>query len=187
MGRAQQAHLDELVAQNIRALVEERRRFDAQTSLQQRIADAITGFTGSMKFVYLHAVVFGGWLLVNGGVLPVLPKWDPYPFVMLAMAASVEAIFLSTFVLISQNRMSEIADRRADLDLQINMLTEQEVTRVLAVVDAVAEKLGVDAPHREEIAVLKQDVRPERVLRELETQREAAEEGPPSSAAPTSM
>ena len=74
---------------------------------------------------------------------PGLRPFDPFPFVMLAMAASVEAIFLSTFVLISQNRMAELADKRADLDLQINLLSEHEITRLVKLLDAVAKRLGI--------------------------------------------
>jgi uncharacterized membrane protein len=76
-----------------------------------------------MRFVYLHVVLFGVWLLVNLGVVPGVPRFDP-SFVVLAMVASVEAIFLSTFVLIMQNRMAATADKRADLDLHISLLTE---------------------------------------------------------------
>lgn len=162
--------LRDVVARNIRALVQERRKFEARKSRQERIADAITRFTGSMAFVYLHATFFGGWLLLNSGIFPWIRPWDPFPFVMLAMEASVEAIFLSTFVLISQNRMQELADRRADLDLHINLLAEHEVTKLLAVADAVATKLGIESAEREVIDALKKDVEPEAVLREIEAQ-----------------
>ena len=80
-----------------------------------------------MRFVYLHLALFGGWIIVNLGLIPGLRPFDP-SFVVLAMVASVEAIFLSTFVLISQNRMAAAADRRADLDLQVSLLAEHEIT-----------------------------------------------------------
>ena len=78
---------------------------------------------------------------MNSGIVPRHP-WDPFPFPILAMLASVEAIFLSTFVLIGQHRMTQIADQRAELDLQINLLAEHEITHVLQLIDAIAKRLG---------------------------------------------
>ena len=89
------------------------------------------------------------------------------------MVASVEAIFLSTFVLISQNRMAAAADKRDDLDLQINLLSEHEVTKLVALVSAMANKLGVRTDIDHEVEELKQDVAPEVVLDEIEEQQEA--------------
>lgn len=157
-----------IVQRNIQALVDERRKADARMSRQERIAARITAFTGSMTFVYLHAVGFGGWILLNVGLIPGVKPFDPFPFVMLAMWASVEAIFLSTFVLISQNRMAELADRRADLDLQVSLLAEHEITRLIHLVDELSRNLGVKKgpdPHLEE---LKRDVAPEKVLQEMD-------------------
>jgi uncharacterized membrane protein len=165
-----------IVHRNIQALVDERRKSDARMSLQHRIAARITAFTGSMPFVYLHAVLFGGWILVNLGWIPGVKPFDPFPFVMLAMWASVEAIFLSTFVLISQNRMSELADRRADLDLQVSLLAEHEITRLIHLVDELSRHMGVKKeadPHLEE---LKRDVAPEKVLQEMDKTQHHEEE-----------
>ncbi|WP_043344668.1 DUF1003 domain-containing protein, partial [Belnapia moabensis] len=108
---------------NIKALENRRREEAAAATREERIAETITRFTGSMIFVYIHLALYGAWILVNLGLIPSVPKFDP-SFVVLAMEASVEAIFLSTFVLISQNRMAATADKRADLDLQISLLTE---------------------------------------------------------------
>jgi len=153
---------------NIHSLVELRRELEARKGLQERTADAITRFTGSMPFVYLHALLFGGWLLLNSGLIPGVKPWDPFPFVMLAMWASVEAIFLSTFVLISQNRMAKLADQRAELDLQVSLLSEHEITRLVELTDAIAQHLGVDEGRAEDLHELKQNVKPEQVLGEIE-------------------
>jgi uncharacterized membrane protein len=158
-----------VVHRNIHALMAVRKGFEATKSFQDRTADTITRFVGSMPFVYIHAVWFGGWLLLNSGHVPGVTPFDPFPFVMLAMIASVEAIFLSTFVLISQNRMAVLADKRADLDLQINLLAEHEITRLIAIADAIAERVGAKAVPAEAIAELKRDVDPELVLRTIET------------------
>ena len=156
-----------VVRRNIHAMLEVRRASERAKRFDEKFADAITTFTGSMTFVLLHASFVGGWLLVNTGILPGLRPFDPFPFVMLAMIASVEAIFLSKFVLISQNRMAALADKRADLDLQINLLAEHEVTRLIALVEQVAARVGVAVERPHDLDELKQDVRPERVLDEI--------------------
>jgi uncharacterized membrane protein len=124
-----------------------------------------------MLFVYLHLAFYGSWILVNLGVVAGMPKFDP-SFVILAMEASVEAIFLSTFVLISQNRTSAAADKRADLDLQINLLTEHELTKLAEVVTAIAARLQVEVGGNSEIEEIKKDVAPEAVLDEIEAAEE---------------
>jgi uncharacterized membrane protein len=155
-----------VMERNIRALIERRRIQEQRVSRQVRIADAITRFTGSMAFVYIHAVIFGAWIIGNLPMMP-WPKFDP-SFVVLAMVASVEAIFLSTFVLISQNRMQERADKRADLDLQVNLLGEHEITRLISLVKRIGEKLDVEESRNPELEELEQDVAPEKVLDALE-------------------
>lgn len=147
-----------------------RDREESSATVEERVAEAITRFTGSMRFVYLHLVIFGLWIIINLGVVPGLPKFDP-SFVILAMVASVEAIFLSTFILISQNRMTAAADKRAELDLQINLLAEHEVTKLVALVAAVADRIGVQTEVDPEVDELKEDVAPEAVLDEIEERK----------------
>lgn len=158
--------LNASLERNISALVERRRRLAARASLQDRVAGHISDFAGSMVFVYLHLVLFGGWIAVNTGLLPLMPAWDP-SLVVLAMMASVEAIFLSTFVLINQNRMAAADAERAELDLQINLLNEHETTKLIALVDAIARHLDVEGSGDREVEELKRDVSPERVLDRL--------------------
>jgi uncharacterized membrane protein len=159
--------LSPVLERNIRALRERRRAEEAQASRQAKIADAITAFTGSMAFVCIHIVVFGFWAAANLGWIPGVPKWDE-SFVILGTSASVEAIFLSTFVLISQNRMAAAADKRADLDLQISLLSEHEVTKLVTLVSGIADRLDVRTEVDREVPELKQDVAPEAVLDEIE-------------------
>src|SRR5829696_5242984 len=163
----QPAGLTPVLERNIHALEARRRREERRAPAQERIADAVTRFTGSMPFVYLHLAIFGFWIMANLGWVPGVPKWDE-SFVVLAMIASVEAIFLSTFVLISQNRMQAAADKRADLDLQISLLAEHEVTKLATVVSAIAQRLNVRSEMDGELEEIKQDVAPEAVLDELE-------------------
>ena len=154
---------------NIQRLSERERRTAANAPASQRAADAITRFTGSMTFVAIHLALYGGWILVNLGVAPALPRFDP-TFVVLAMVASVEAIFLSTFVLISQNREAEANRRRAELDLHVNLLAEHELTRLADLIDRIARKLEVpvDAPV---LAEIEQDVDPTAVMDALDAER----------------
>jgi uncharacterized membrane protein len=156
----------EALKRNINA-IERRRTAEVEgASLQERFAQAITGFTGSMRFVYLHLAIYGAWIAINSGMFAAIKPFDP-TFVILASEASVEAIFLSTFVLISQNRMAAAADKRADLDLHINLLAEHEITRLAVVVDAIAQRLGVEQEIPNDLAEVKRDVAPEAVLDEI--------------------
>ena len=128
--------LSNVVERNIRTIIQLRLKAARAHSVQDRLADAITFFSGRMFFVYLHIVWFGVWILLNTGRVGVRP-FDPFPYGLLTMVVSLEAIFLSTFVLISQTRLSEEAEHRADLDLHIGLLTEYELTRVLQMLDAI--------------------------------------------------
>jgi len=161
-----------VLARNIDTLVAARRDDEQRRRLQDRISDAITGFTGSMRFVVIHALLFGGWIVWNLGWIPFLPAFDP-TFVVLAMAASVEAIFLSTFVLISQNRMQALAEKRAELDVQISLLAEHEVTQMMSLLDAIAKRLGVEIEHESEVEEAKQDVDPGTVLEAISQRQES--------------
>src|SRR3712207_4151098 len=109
-----------------------------------------------------------------------LPIWTPAPpfdptFVVLAMIASVEAIFLSTFVLINQNRMAAMADKRADLDLQISLLAEHEITRLITLVTAIAARMGIEESRHPELAELSQDIAPDKVMDQIERQEKELE------------
>ena len=166
--------LSRVVDRNVRALLSRRADEERTKTRSERIADRVTRFTGSMRFVYIHLALFGTWIVVNLGVVPALPRFDP-SFVILAMVASVEAIFLSTFVLISQNRMSELADKRADLDLQVSLLAEHEISRMLSLVQQVAERMGIQEALDPELDELVRDVHPEMVLDNIEANTEQFE------------
>jgi uncharacterized membrane protein len=158
---------------NLAALQRRREREDSKASLEEKVAERITRFTGSMLFVYLHLAIYSFWIIANVGWVPGVPAWDP-SFVILAMAASVEAIFLSTFVLISQNRMAAAADKRADLDLQVNLLAEHELTKLATLVVQIAERVGVDVSGHAELEEVQQDVAPEAVLDAIEAKQGVA-------------
>jgi uncharacterized membrane protein len=152
--------------ENITALAQREREERARLSWSEQLANRVTAFTGSMTFVWWHVAIVTAWIAANLGWLPGVPRFDR-SFVILAMAASVEAIFLSTFVLISQNRMAEIADRRADLDLHISLLTEHELTKLAELLHRVAQRLDVPVDQAE-LAEIERDVQAIEVLEAID-------------------
>jgi uncharacterized membrane protein len=173
--------LNKALERNITALKARAAAENRGAALEVRIADRITGFVGSMTFVYLHIALFGFWAAVNAGLINVLPKWDE-SFVILGTSASVEAIFLSTFVLISQNRMSKLEAKRADLDLQISLLSEHEITRILTLVTEMAKRMEVEEAHDPELDELAKDVAPEHVLDRMQATERKLDEQDESTA-----
>jgi len=165
--------LSKVIERNIRTIIFLRQKAARERSLQDRTADAFTSFSGRMVFVYVHIVWFGVWILLNTGRVGVQP-FDPFPYGLLTMIVSLEAIFLSTFVLISQNRLSEESEYRADLDLHIGLLTEHEVTRVLQLLDAIQDKMGIVNHEESELADLEMETKPEDVLAEIERLQQRA-------------
>jgi uncharacterized membrane protein len=159
--------LNSSLRRNIDSLRRRREDEDARANGQERVARAVTRFSGSMRFVYLHLALYGGWIIANLGLIPGIRPWDP-SFVVLAMIASVEAIFLSTFILITQNRMAAAADRRAELDVQISLLAEAEITKLVQLVSEIAARMDVPEARHGEIEEMKQLVQPEAVLDAIE-------------------
>jgi uncharacterized membrane protein len=164
-------HLASIIEQNIHTIIHSRETAAGQRNREERIADTITDFSGRMYFVYFHIIWFAVWILINLGYFGIQP-FDPYPFGLLTMIVSLEAIFLSTFVLISQNRLSAEADRRADLDLQIGLLAEHELTRVLKMLDEIQDKMGIENDSDRELRDLEKNVHPEDVLAEIDRVQE---------------
>jgi uncharacterized membrane protein len=155
-----------LTDRNVRTIVELERSARAARGAADRLADAIARFCGTLTFVWVHVAWFAAWILLNvwpGGHHP-----DPYPFTFLTLVVSLEAIFLSTFILISQNLENKVSERRSQLDLQINLLTEQENTKMLRMLKSIAEKVGADIAGDPELAVLEESTRPENLVAQIE-------------------
>ncbi len=153
--------LNKVIERNIRTMIRLRLKAAGERSVHDYIADIITGLSGRMWFVYVHIVWFGLWILLNTGRVGVR-AFDPFPYGLLTMIVSLEAISLSAVVLISQNLLTGEIERRADLDLHIGLLTEHELTRVLQMLDAIQRKMGIDDDEASELADL-----------EMETERSA--------------
>jgi uncharacterized membrane protein len=153
----------ELVRQLEESAKQERKKSDV-------VAEVIARFCGSMTFVWVHVAWFGAWILINA--LPGLPHVDPFPFTFLTLVVSLEAIFLSTFILISQNHDTKISERRNHLDLQINLLSEQENTSMLSMLRAIAAKVGAELEQPEELEALSEQTAPERLAKQIEAGEE---------------
>ena len=166
-GRQTNTTVNKAIEKYIRTIVHMRLKAARERTPEQRLADAVTSVSGRMAFVYVHIVWFSVWILLNSGLFKIQP-FDPFPYGLLTMIVSLEAIFLSTFVLISQNRMGELSEQRADLDLHIDLLTEYELTRVLQMLDAIQDKLGIKNEEDPELADLEMETQPEQVLAEIE-------------------
>ena len=146
-------HTKSTVLDNIHAVVAMEEEQDRRRSLKDKVADGIGTFAGTVTFVLIHLAFFGAWAAINLKVVPGMSAFDPYPFQLLCMLVSLEGVLLSTFVLIKQNRMGKRSDRRNHLDLQINLLTEKEVTKVIQMLEAISAHLEIkdalDAETRE--------------------------------------
>jgi uncharacterized membrane protein len=166
---------NQIIRKNIAAISEMQRKDVAARKPEERISDLITHFSGSTVFVLIHVVWFGLWILLNVNLvhIPGLSEFDPFPFGLLTMIVSLEAIFLSTFVLISQNRMASLSEKRAELDLQVNMLAEQKAAKTLELLEHIAQQLDTvyerfNYKTDPEIQALKVSPEPDEVLKVME-------------------
>ena len=116
-----------------------------ERTLSERIAERIATFTGSILFVWLHVVWFALWIAFNIPWLGFQPI-DPFPFTLLTMIVSLEAIFLSAFILMSENRQGRLADRRARVNLQVDMIAEREITKLMKLVADIHTHLKIQQP-----------------------------------------
>jgi uncharacterized membrane protein len=130
-----QSHIDSIVKQEEEAL--ERR------STSERLADAVGSFAGSLPFVMLHLGLFVAWLLVNSGKIHHVRPFDPYPFQLFGVIVALEAVILSSFILMRQNRMMRRGERRDHLNLQVDLLAEREITMLLQMVRAICGQIGL--------------------------------------------
>lgn len=157
--------VDQLTQRNIECVRELEEAANQERSNSDRVADVIAKFCGSMTFVWVHMIWFGGWIIVN--TIPRLPHIDPFPFTFLTLVVSLEAIFLSTFILISQNHDSKISERRNNLDLQINLLSEQENTQMLKMLQAIVKKVGAEMELSTEVEALAAQIEPKDLVNKI--------------------
>lgn len=124
----------------------------------ERAADALTGLFGTISFLLFNIIVFTLWILVNTRVLPLVPVFDPYPFGMLTMLVSLEAILLAVIVLMSQNRSAKMADVREEVAFQVNVVAEREITQMIRMLERIEKRLAIHEARREELAQMKNEL-----------------------------
>lgn len=160
--------LDELVKKNVETIALIEAATKKHRTRSQMLADAVSAYCGSMAFVWVHCAWFGIWLFINTSpVVPRFFRFDPPPFGNLTLLVSLEAIFLSTFILISQNNQERLAETRNHLHLQINLLAEQENSQMLTLLHDIAATVG--APIRgARTDVLSQETDPRVIAEQLD-------------------
>jgi uncharacterized membrane protein len=143
-------------------------RADAKRSLSERVADRLTTGVGSVVFLFINSVWFVVWIAINLGFVPGVPVFDPFPFGLLTMVVSLEAIILAIIVLISQNRAARIADLREEVALQVEEISEQEITKLLELMVRLLDKEGIDLSHDKELHAMLLPVDTEKLTEVLE-------------------
>ena len=159
--------LSDLTKRNVDAIAQLEKAMSSHRGPGDRVADAITRFVGSMPFIYLHFAWFSAWIIANSSrVFPESWRLDPFPFTFLTFIVSLEAIFLSTFILISQNHEERLNQRRSHLDLQVNLLSEQENSKMMQMLESMQKHLGI--PVDAETKQLEEAAQPEQIAQEIE-------------------
>jgi uncharacterized membrane protein len=153
---------------NIETIAKLEQDFLDQRSVANRVVDRIVDAAGTMASILVHTVLFALWIVFNSGVVPGIDPWDPFPFILLTMFVSMEGVLIALFVLMRQNRMSRRSDEREHLHLQINLLAEKEVTKMLQLQRQVCRHLGLEEAARDpEVKELSEDTAVDRLAREL--------------------
>jgi uncharacterized membrane protein len=160
--------VDELTRQNVDRIQALEDAEHGKATTADRVADAVTRFSGSITFVWVTVFLIGGWVTWNL-VSPRRDRIDPFPFPLLTLVLSIEAIFLAIFILMSQNRAARVSDKRSHLDLQLNLLSEQENTKLLLMLERIGKAVGVEAQEDDpDVRVLVQATEPEALSRQID-------------------
>lgn len=146
---------------------------DKNRTFSEKLADVFTEIFGSVPFLTLNAIWFIAWVAINLRFIPMIEPFDPFPFGLLTMVVSLEAIILATFVLISQNRTEKIDDLREEVDLQIDITTEKEVTKLLELIKKLLEKNGVDLSNDQTLKKMLQEISEEKIEKVLQKQMDS--------------
>jgi uncharacterized membrane protein len=161
----------DIARRNVRTVRELEALAVADPSFADKAASFVARFCGSIYFVLAHAVLFGGWIVFNS--IPGLPHFDPFPFTLLTMFGSLEAIFLTSFILIAQNYTMRVNERRSQLELQVNLLAEQEATKTLQLLEEIARTVGASKGHDPEVAALAKATQLDTLAREIDNTEKA--------------
>jgi uncharacterized membrane protein len=174
------AGAEALTRRNVERIQALEAREHSKAKPSDRVADAIANFSGSIAFVWITILLIGGWIAANL-MLPSRDRLDPFPFPLLTLVLSIEAIFLSIFILMSQNRAARISDKRSHLDLQLTLLSEQENTKMLRMLEQIGKAVGATVTPDPEVQVLEEATEPEALSRQID---QAIDAGGPGSGPP---
>ena len=150
------------VVQSIQSKLDERR------TLTEKLADNLTRWFGSFWFVALNFFVFVAWIFLNSNIVPGIIPFDPFPFIFLTMTVSLEAIFLAVFILMSQNREAKIKDLREEIDLHVNIIAEQEITKLMHLLAVLMKHMKVPYENDTELQRMMKPLDTEDIRAELE-------------------
>jgi len=159
--------VDDLTQRNIDAVAAMERASHVQRTVGERVADAFAAGVGSWGFVIAQSLILSAWIIVNIA-LPAHDRWDPFPFILMNLVLSFQAAYASPIIMMSQNRLSKLAERRHHLDLQINMLAEQESTEILRLLRALCAHHKLVIPDEPKIEGLEQQTEPSKVVKQIE-------------------
>ena len=172
--------VEELTRNNVERIQALEAREHEKATTVDRVADAIANFAGSITFVWITVLLIGSWIVANL-ILPQRDRLDPFPFPLLTLVLSIEAIFLSIFILMSQNRAARVSDKRSHLDLQLNLLSEQENTKMLLLLERIGQAVGAEVEIDPDVQILVQATKPEALSQQID---QAIDAGVPGSGPP---
>jgi uncharacterized membrane protein len=155
-----------IARKNVETIARMEKLAQAERSSGDRIADAFAHVVGSWKFIIIQSCILVVWVVLN--VIGFIQHWDPYPFILLNLALSFQAAYASPIIMMSQNRQARLAERRNNLDLQINLLDEQEGTETLRLLHAICDKLGIEMPPDMDEGALEQQTKPDSIVKEIQ-------------------
>jgi uncharacterized membrane protein len=155
------------VAENVEKLISLECDALRPRSRSEAVTDSIGGFVGTISFVVLQIMAFCGWVLVNASIVSLIPPFDPFPYPLLSSITSLEAVLIAAFVLMKQNRMGVVADRRDHLDLQVNLLTERQATQIIQMLDRLSAHFGIEQHKDEDSRELGRHVAIEHLVEEI--------------------
>ena len=145
-------------------------RVRARRTWLEKLEDRIVATFGTIEFLTLNLLFFLAWIILNTGLVPWFKPFDPYPFIFLTMIVSLEAIILAAFVLITQNRQEAVNSLREETNLQIELISEQEITKVLEILAVMIKKMGIDISKDPEIKQMLEPLNTKEIERKLEEQ-----------------
>jgi uncharacterized membrane protein len=170
---------EELTRRNVSRVLALEAAEVGKATLQDRVADAITSRCGSLTFAGINALLVVLWVALNL-LLPAPGRFDPFPFSLLTLILSVEAILLAIFILMSQNRAARIMEKRSHLDLQLNLLAEQENTKMLSMLEQIGRTVGAQLVDGPEMSALTQPTNPELISEQIDQAADAAQQDSPT-------